>query len=230
MSTPNFPGPNFQGAHIADALRRGLGRVGRAAGAWCTVYRPKTRNAALAPANRILRMQAAFGPPGEGWRAPSFGAPVWFGYFDAAYTRVGDYILREETRPGAQDGGIWFIAAQEQMLPLLCIRTTRILDVARPNGATSQGVNGYGGIVRTFSTPLLTQWPAAITGSSGAGAGDVLPSDVGGGNWAILMPHHSSTTLKTGDIVTDDLGRNAIIANTELTHLGWRLTARQSTT
>ena len=224
---------DFQGAHAADALRRGLGRVGRAAGAWCTLYRPASAGAALAPRNRILRMQAAFGPPGAQWRAPAYGAPAWFGYFDAAYTRAGDYILREESRPGAQDGGIWFIASQDAMLPLLCIRTTRILDIARPGGATAHGVNPYGGPSPATTTPLLTQWPASVTtaGTSGGPSGGTgsLPADAGAGTWTILMPHHTGTTLKNGDTLTDDLGRSALIATTELTHLGWHLTARQTT-
>jgi hypothetical protein len=216
---------------VNDALRRGLGRVGRASGAWCNVYRPRGKSAALAPANRVLRMQAAFGPPGEGWRTPSYGGALWWGYFDAAYTQAGDYILREETKPGARDGGIWFIAAQEPMLPLLCVRATRMIDIARPAGATQQGVNNYGGIAKTYSTPLLTQWPAAIMAAGTTGTtSDSLPSDISGGSWSILLPAHHATTLRTGDIVTDDLGRTAILATTELTQLGWRALARQATT
>ena len=217
------------GAQAADAMRRGLGRVGRATGTWCTLYRPRTPTAVLAPQNRILRLHAAFGPPGDTWQAPASAATPWFGYFDAAYTRSGDYILREETTPGAQDGGLWFIASQDPMLPILCLRTTRILDITRPNGATAHGVNTYGSPSRTTTTPLLTQWPATITTTKATGIPTPTTTDAGTGTWTILMPHHPNTTLKTGDLATDDLGRTATITSTELTHLGWHLTARQST-
>lgn len=216
-------------AQAADALRRGLGRVGRAAGAWCTLYRPKSAGPALAAHNRILHMQAAFGPPSTQWHAPSYGAPAWFGYFDAAYTRAGDYIQRPHSRPGTQDGGTWFIASQDAMLPLLCIRTNRTLDITRPSGATAQGINPYGGPSTTTTTPLLTQWPASVTTTGTTGPTTTLPNPIGPGTWTILMPHHTTTPLKTGDTLTDDLGRSALITTTELTHLGWHLTARQTT-
>jgi hypothetical protein len=36
--------------------------------------------------------------------------------------------------------------------------------------------------------------------------------------------------LSPGDIVTDDLGRTATVAESELTNLGWRINARMATT
>ncbi len=218
-------------ARAADALRRGLGRVGQASGGWCTVYRPPGPSPALDPGNRVLRMQASFSAPGEGWRAPSYGGALWWGYFDAAYTRVGDYILREESRAGAADGGVWFIASQEPLQPILCVRASRLLDIARPAGAAQQGINTYGGIAKSYATPILTQWPAAIVAAGTGGApGDILPADISGGSWSVMLPTIRGGTLRTGDLLTDDLGRTGTLASTELTHLGWRALARQATT
>jgi hypothetical protein len=36
--------------------------------------------------------------------------------------------------------------------------------------------------------------------------------------------------LRPSDLLTDDLGRNAVVAAAELTDLGWRITAKQATT
>jgi hypothetical protein len=36
--------------------------------------------------------------------------------------------------------------------------------------------------------------------------------------------------LSPGDIITDDLGRTAVINSSELTNLGWRISAKMATT
>jgi hypothetical protein len=36
--------------------------------------------------------------------------------------------------------------------------------------------------------------------------------------------------LHQSDLMTDDLGRNAVVATAELTDLGWRITVKQATT
>ena len=110
-----------RGELVADAVRRGAGRAAMVLGMWCEAYRPATPERPLAAQNRFLRLQASFSPPGEGNRPPGYGSALWWGVFDSAYTRVGDYIRRPESRPGAGDGAVWFVASQEPMLPVLCV-------------------------------------------------------------------------------------------------------------
>jgi hypothetical protein len=214
----------MSGHRHADALNRGFGAAARAVGTWCDAFRPRGASAPLAPANRFLRLPVSFGPPSERWRTPEYGGVVWWGSFDAAYTRVGDYLRRG-------DGAIWFIAAQEMLQPVLCVRAVRTLDVARPAGAAQLGVNDYGGVSLSATTPLLTGFPAAVLGAGMASADDGgLPSDVPAGSWQVLLPAAAGVVLRNGDVITDDLGRTAIVAAAEVTQLGWRLQARQATT
>lgn len=214
-------------ALLEDRLRRAEGRAATAIGLWCEAYRPQGGGPALDPANRFLRLPAFLAPP-EG-RPPGYGAAAWRGVFDAAYTRPGDYIMRPESAPGADDAAQWFIAAQEPLTPILCIRAERMLRLTRPLGASEPGINGYGGAGAEAEAMLLDLWPASVLTSGGTGtAGADLPADVPAGSWQILLPATPGITLRTDDIARDDLGRAAVVTSAELTALGWRLIAREA--
>ncbi|MCX7382774.1 MAG: hypothetical protein NT133_15460 [Alphaproteobacteria bacterium] len=201
-----------RGAVLNDRMHRAMGRAASVSGVWCDAYRPHGAGPALDPANRFLRLPAYFAPHHS----------VWHGIFDAAYTQVGDYIVQD-------DAVIWFVAAQDPLQPLICIRTNRLADISRPAGATRPGVNDYGGVAKETSAPLLTQWPASILAGGGSGAASAgLPADVPGGSWQIMLPSLAGVVLRSGDIVRDDLGRTAVVSSAELSATGWRLVARQA--
>ena len=92
-------------------------------------------------------------------------------------------------------------------------------------------MNTYGGVTAETNTPLLTNWPASLRGASGGGRPDsgsakrqfdpLLDRAVAGIPGVLLRP---------SDLMTDDLGRNAVVAAAELTDLGWRITAKQAIT
>ena len=44
--------------------------------------------------------------------------------------------------------------------------------------------------------------------------------------WNVLLPAVDRVILSPGDIITDDLGRTAVIAGSEMTNLGWRMSAQ----
>jgi hypothetical protein len=209
---------------LQDRIRWGLNVAARTLGVATDVYRPSGVSEPLRPSNRILRMHAAFSAQDGRFSQPDgFGAALWHGLFDAAYTQPGDYLV--------QDGAVWFIAAQQRLLPVLCVRTTRTLSFSRAGAPTSTGVNSYGGITAVTTTPLLTGWPASVLGASGGGRPDTdLPGDTTVPYWSVLLPAWPGVTLLTADLLTDDLGRNATVAAAELTALGWRVTAKQATT
>jgi hypothetical protein len=229
-SGAGWRGADWRGAgRIGDALARGFGRAAAAAGVWCELYRPADPLAPLAAAARVMRLPALFAPAG-GARAGGFAGPAWWGTFDSAYTRVGDYLVRAESRDGAGDGGVWFVAAQEVLAPAACVRTARVLDLARPAGAGEIGRNGYGGVARGAAAVLLRGWPAAVTAAGRAGARQAdLPADVPAGGWQVLLPVLPGGVVpRGGDIVTDDLGRRAVVTAAEASAAGWRLFARQA--
>jgi hypothetical protein len=187
-------------------------------------YRPNNPTDPLDPVNRYLRLPAVFTPPdGTFTRSNAYGVALWQGLFDAAYTRVGDYLV--------QKSGTWFVVAQPSLLPVLCVRATRVVSFARPAAPSGSGVNAYGGVTSATNTPLLTNWPASVIGSAGGGTSSAdLPTDASVPYWTVLLPAISDIILQLSDVMTDDLGRNAVVAAVELSDFGWRLSVKQATT
>jgi hypothetical protein len=46
----------------------------------------------------------------------------------------------------------------------------------------------------------------------------------------VLLPAQPDVVLLVADLMTDDLGRNAVVSSAELTNLGWRLSVKQAAT
>lgn len=220
-------------ARLADTIQRGLGRAGRALGPMCELYRPATSK--LQPLDHsllVLRLPVAFAPHGGDWKQPQpYGHALWDGLFDAAYTRPGDYIVRAQSRTGLSDGGIWFIAGQQALLPPLCVRANRIVTFTRVPVATVAGVASYGGVTTQPAVTLIAGWPACVldAGTGGRYQAD-LPTDTTLGDWTVLLPSIPGQLLQEGDKMIDDLGRSGIVAAAELTELGWRMNIKQAAT
>jgi hypothetical protein len=208
---------------LEDRVRWGLNVAARALGTDTSAYRPSGVAEPLASANRFLRLRAAFTPPDGKFGHPNgYGAALWYGVFDAAYTKPGDYLV--------QGDATWFVASQQRLLPVLCVHTNRVVSFWRAAAPLSTGVNNYGGVVTATNTPLLTNWPASVLGAVGRGHPDTdLPNDSLIPYWTVLLPAFPGVTLLPADMLTDDLGRNGVVAAAELSELGWRITARQAT-
>jgi len=211
-------------ASLQDRISRGLGTAARRIGASTDAYRPRGLSDPLARANRFLRLPAAFtGPDGKFARPNGYGDALWFGVFDAAYTCPGDYLV--------QHSGTWFVAAQQPLLPVLCVQTNRTISFVRPAAPDGVGVNAYGGIALSTATPLFNAWPASVlTASAGSRPSANLPSDALVGTWTVLLPAVDGVVLRPADLMTDDLGRTGVIISAEITDLGWRLIVKQAST
>ena len=154
---------NMDPEQLQDRIHRGWNAAARAVGADTYAYRPAGASEPLAPTNRFLRLRAAFtAPDGRFAHANAYGDALWYGIFDAAYTQPGDYL--------AQADLIWFIAAQQRLLPVLCVKTNRTVSFSRPAAPTSTGVNTYGGVTAETNEALLTNWPASVLGAASGGA------------------------------------------------------------
>ena len=209
---------------LQDRIYRALDTAARVVGTETYAYRPSGPVHPLNPENRFLRLRAAFSAGGGHFTQPSrYGEALWYGLFDAAYTQPGDYLV--------QGDSVWFIAAQQHLQPILCVLTNRVVSFSRPAAPMMTGVNDYGGMVTATNSPLLLDWPASVLGAAGRGHPDTnLPADAAVPSWNVLLPALPGVVLLPADLISDDLGRNAVIAAAELTDLGWRITAQQATT
>ena len=214
----------MNGIKLQDRLYLGLGRSARFVGRSTDAFRPNGPFNPLDRQNRFLRLPATFvSAKGSGTRTNSHGEALWHGVFDGSYTRVGDYLVLGT--------GTFFVISQVPLLPILCVRTNRTISITRPSMQTATAANTYGGYTSSNSVMLMSEWPASVLGENRSGASATgLPGDQTSPYWAILIPAPAGVLLSSGDIVTDDLGRTAVIAGSELTDLGWRISAKMVTT
>jgi hypothetical protein len=214
----------MDGRKLQDRVYFGLGRSARYVGLWADAFRPAGPSNPLDKQNRFLRLPAAFlSTKGGDIRTNVYGEPLWQGVFDASYTREGDYIVL-----GSR---IFFVASQEPLLPILCVSANRTISVARPNAQGNTAANSYGGYTSGGSTNLMQGWPASVLGENSTGTSSAgLPINLGVPYWSVLVPSVAKIILSPGDLIADDLGRTAVITGSELTNLGWRISAKLATT
>ena len=207
--------------HLQDRVNWGLNRAARILGHLTDAYRPMGVSDPLTPSNRYLRLHAAFArPDGNFHQAVGQGNATWRGYFDGAYTRVGDYLV--------QNQDIWFVASQQSLLPVLCVKTNRVIAITRPStpAAGASPVSTSGSAMEN----VITGWPASVLGiSSGEKPAAKLPGDTTTPGWIILLPGVHEREIRLLDIVADDSGAVGVVVAAERSDHGWRLNMRRVT-
>lgn len=202
---------------LQDRISRGLGTAARALGQPTDAFRPRGPHHPLAMENRYLRLFAHFMPGRAAISsASSSGGATWQGFFDSAYTKVGDYLV--------QGGETFFIAAQPHLGNVVCVQTNRTLSIHRRTTPEEIGGAAYEAEVPTPPPSILTEWPAhVVSAGNGSNSGARLPDDLPTGQWRVQLPILPNTILRAGNIVTDDLGRHGTVTSFEQTAIGWRL-------
>jgi hypothetical protein len=214
----------MDGATLQARIYSGYAKAALRIGLRTDLYRASGPTNPLASINKQSTIFASFNAEDMKYGKPNkYGHPTWFGLFDGRLTQVGDYLTNSTD-------GTYFIAAQQTNLPILLVQCNRTINVLRPQQQTGVGALGYGGDTAANETVLMTAWPASVLqGTKGEKSEVNLPGDVRNPWWSILVPY-CGVTLRSGDIVADDLARRYVISSAELTDLGWRITAAQAQT
>jgi hypothetical protein len=214
----------MQGRKLQDHLYRGAGISARFIGQSADAFRPNGPFNPLQKQNRFLRLPVVFlSARGKGSQTNVYGEALWHGIFDASYTQAGDYIVLPS--------GKFFIASQDTLLPVLCVKTNRSISIVRPDMQTNTAGNSYGGYTSGLSTILIEAWPASVLGETRSSPSLTdLPTDQVIPYWNVLLPAACQVILSPGDLITDDLDRTATVSGSELTDLGWRISAKMATT
>ena len=215
----------MDGATIQQRIYSGRAKAAARIGLSCALFRPVAAAAPLG--NQIGSLLAAFNAGDSKYKAPNLpGDPIWYADLDGRITQPGDYLVR------ALDGATWFIAAQQQLLPIVCIDCNRSIMITRQTPVTTVGAVGYGGIAPTTSVPVLgapgALWPASILIGGRKEAATGLPAGVKNAGWKIMLPISVPIIVTAGDIVTDDLGHRYAVDAAEQTDTGWRITANEA--
>ena len=209
--------------HLQDRLYWGLNRTANILGRVTDAYRPVGVSEPVSRSNRYLQLRAAFSrADGNFDQAVGYGVALWRGHFDASYTNVGDYLVQgDET---------WFIASQQSLLPVLCVKTNRVISISRQlspsTGTTYDPTTGA-----TSPISVISRWPVSMLGTGTEGKSTAqLPGDTGIPSCIVLLPSVHEQILQPADIVVDEYGMRGVIVASELSGLGWRLNIRQVTT
>lgn len=211
-------------ATIQAKIYAGRAKAAQRIGLDCNQFRPLSATAPLS--NQVGTIKAAFNSGDSTYRAPNLpGDAIWYADLDGRLTVPGDYLVR------IVDGQIYYIAGQQQLLPIVVVECNRSLKITRQQAPAAVGAVGYGGDDPAQEVDVLGGlgglWPASILFGGKSQQGIGLPAGVKNTGWRILLPPSVPITIKAADIVTDDLGRRYAIDGAELTDFGWRMNAQE---
>ena len=215
----------MDGHHLQELIYRGVGVGARHIGRPCAVYRPQNPTAPLT--NQVESLPIAFNAANPNYTRPNlYGKAVWYADMDARHTQPGDYLVR------LSDNKIWYIAAQQQLLPVVAIECNRRIRIVRTPPLTGSGVLGYSGIIDPVDVlgTADSLWPASILQGGKPLPAVNLPSDVKDAGWKILLPISVPLQILSADLIEDDTGRGFAVTSAELTDLGWRLDVNETHT
>lgn len=213
----------MDGLTLQDRIFYGRGKVAQHIGLPCDVYRPNNATAPLS--NQVTRLNVALNAADSKYTKPNlYNKPVFYADLDGRQTQPGDYLVR------VSDGAMFFIAAQQPLLPIVAISCNAQVIVRRQAASTTVGAGPYSGIVNpaTILGTVDTPWPASILLGGRALAAAGLPADVKESGWRILLPPSVPLTIESDDRLEDERGRGFWVESAELTDLGWRLTVNEA--
>jgi hypothetical protein len=214
----------MDGATIQQRIYAGRAKAALRIGLACSQYRPLAAGAPLG--NLIGTILAAFNAGDSAYKVPNLpGDPLWYADLDGRVTQPGDYLKR------VVDGATWFVAAQQQLLPIICVDCNRSIRITRENSVGAVGAVPYSGKLPTTETDILgapgALWPASILQGGRKDPAAGLPAGVKNAGWKMMLPPSAPVVIQAADIVTDDLGRRYAIDSAELTDMGWRINANE---
>ncbi|WP_376960111.1 hypothetical protein ABNQ39_20585 [Azospirillum sp. A26] len=197
----------MDGTKLQAKVYGGYAKAAQRIGLPFDVYRPSDATDPLATGNKVVTaLPAHFTADGNYTKPNTYGQATWQAMVDGSQVAVGDYLTG--------DPGTFFIAAKQPLLPILAVGCNRTVSLTQ--GGTS---------------PVAVGWPASILVESPRG--DLPLEDVAGNpanpSWRVLLPAVTSVQIDVADLLTDELLRQYIINSAELTDLGWRISAVQTT-
>jgi hypothetical protein len=215
-------------ARLQAKLNSGYGKAALRLGYQFTVYRPVSVSNPISAANVSgSPLNAVFTPRAAGFNfqiTSEYKNPEFHGLFDATSVNVGDYLVNASH-------GTYFVAAEQDLLPHLCIQCNNTVTVKRSACPPGAGAQGYSGSTATTAVSIMTNWPASVIYEArGKNTGAGLPMDELNPYFVILMPALSGVDVRLSDIIYDSNTpqRRYIVTASERSDLGWRIIAQHA--
>jgi len=207
---------------LSAKVNQGNGKAAKRLGGIARHYRATLPLSPL-KAQPLQELSASFTTDFSYMRAVRFGQAARIGIFDATGFEAGDILVSGE--------GTYFVAAMPLLQPILCVKTERLVSIWRTAQASHDaGLQDYGGTTAANEKLIMADWPASILLSRSSEHSPLkLPGETRSALHTILMPAFRGVSLHAGDFITDEAGHRFVISSTELTDMGWRLTALQVT-
>jgi hypothetical protein len=195
-------------------------------------YRPSGVSSPIGPGTLLGLIAASFPVSG----GQGFNYEKMVDHSTRYYSVMTDVSLIEPGDFFAHDAlGLYQVLGTQPVASPLAVRCLRTVNVARPVGATVEGLSGYQGSVPDTEVPILTQWPVSMheAGKSfskrGSGSETRLPDSVGTGKFEVCLWAPAGTMIRSSDVITCDLGLRYVIEVAELSEVGWKLRIMQET-
>ena len=157
-------------------------------------------------------------------RTNEFGNALWYGIFDASYTKPGIISLRQALRiswPRKRHCCRFYVPGQTGPFRSPDPTSKQISRGNTYGGYTVRRLDHVdGGLARQYT------WRRPVEPFDLPTCQPTREPRTG----MFLCHRPLGVVLSPGDIITDDLGRTAVISGSELTDLGWRIIARMATT
>ncbi len=204
---------------IQNRIYKGYGVAGAKLGQAYSQYRPVVSSLpALDPAHWLSDdLMISFNAQDMRYGRPNgYGQALWYGLLDGTQVQAGDCFTGPE--------GTFFLPAMQLDLPFLMVAAPRLVTVSQSPTLSQTGAIG----ARPAADETVKQaaCPASIL-AGGGGAGLDVPSDTRNPGFTVLMPQVAGVCIEVNDILSDDLGRRYAVASSELSDMGWRLSATQ---
>lgn len=221
---------------IHAKIYAGRGKAALRLGLLFDVMRPVT--AADPFTNKVNQINAAFNNTDNKYlKANHPGSPLWYGDLDGRQTLAGDYLVGADST--------YFIAAQQQLLPIICVECNRTVRMTRPvvpvpeSASDNVSVLPYSGLCQSDEESVdalgtrpgkglpAIGWPASVLfGKGKLRNGDALKAGTSEQlGWQIMLPVSVPLVFHPGDVLVDDLGNMFSVSGAELSDTGWRMQA-----
>lgn len=210
-------------SQLTTRVNKGNNKAARRLGTIARHYRATTPFGPL-KSDPLQQLSASFTTDYGYMRSARYGLATRIGIFDASGFEVGDVLVSPEA-------GTFYVAAMPLLQPILCVKAERLITLRRTAaGSNNAGLQDYGGTTAAREKAILSDWPASLLlNRSGEHSPLKLPGETRSAWYGILMPAFKNLQIHTGDFVMDDTGQRYVITGTELTDMGWRLTALRVT-